>query len=131
MFCKVILVGNLGQDPELKFTGGGQAVAHLRVATSRAWTDKDSGQKKEETLWLDVEVWGKQAESCGKFLKKGRQALIEGRLKLDQWEKDGQKRERMKVVAESVRFIGGGKKDEGGEEHPNVAAAREQIEEDI
>ena len=83
MVNKVILVGNLGKDPEVRYTTGGQAVANLRIATSRSWTDKQSGQKKEETEWHDVEVWGKQAEQCGEFLAKGRQVYVEGRLKTD------------------------------------------------
>src|SRR5512136_814994 len=110
MVNKVILVGNLGKDPEVRYTTGGQAVANLRIATSRSWTDKQSGQKKEETEWHDVEVWGKQAEQCGEYLAKGRQVFVEGRLKTDKWQdkQSGQERSRVKVVAESVRFLGGG-----------------------
>ncbi len=109
MVNKVILVGNLGKDPEVRYTSGGQAVANLRIATSRSWTDKQSGQKKEETEWHDVEVWGKQAEQCGEFLAKGRQVYVEGRLKTDTWDDktSGQKRSRVKVVADTVRFLGG------------------------
>jgi len=110
MVNKVILVGNLGKDPEVRYTSGGQAVANLRIATSRSWTDKQSGQKKEETEWHDVEVWGKQAEQCGEFLAKGRQVYVEGRLKTDAWDDkaSGQKKYRVKVVADTVRFLGGG-----------------------
>ena len=110
MVNKVILVGNLGKDPEVRYTSGGQAVANLRIATSRSWTDKQSGQKKEETEWHDVEVWGKQAEQCGEFLSKGRQVYVEGRLKTDSWDdkQTNQKRFRVKVVADTVRFLGGG-----------------------
>jgi single-strand DNA-binding protein len=110
MVNKVILVGNLGKDPEVRYTSGGQAVANLRIATSRSWTDKQSGQKKEETEWHDIEVWGKQAEQCGEFLAKGRQVYVEGRLKTDTWDdkQSGQKKSRVKVVADSVRFLGGG-----------------------
>ena len=110
MVNRVILVGNLGKDPEVRYTSGGQAVANLRIATSRSWTDKQSGQKKEETEWHDVEVWGKQAEQCGEYLAKGRQVFVEGRLKTDKWQdkQSGQERSRVKVVAESVRFLGGG-----------------------
>ena len=110
MVNKVILIGNLGKDPEVRYSSGGQAVANLRIATSRSWTDKQSGQRKEETEWHDVEVWGKQAEQCGEFLSKGRQVYVEGRLKTDTWDdkQSGQKRSRVKVVADSVRFIGGG-----------------------
>ena|SRR5512133_3985414 len=110
MVNRVILVGNLGKDPEVRYTSGGQAVASLRIATSRSWTDKASGQRKEETEWHDVEVWGKQAEQCGEYLAKGRQVYVEGRLKTDKWQdkQSGQDRYRVKVVAETVRFLGGG-----------------------
>ncbi len=110
MVNKVILVGNLGKDPEVRYTSGGQAVASLRIATSRSWTDKQSGQRKEETEWHDVEVWGKQAEQCGEYLSKGRQVYVEGRLKTDKWQdkQSGQDRFKVKVVAETVRFLGGG-----------------------
>jgi single-strand DNA-binding protein len=110
MVNKVILVGNLGRDPEVRYTSGGQAVATLRIATSRSWTDKQSGQRKEETEWHDVEVWGKQAEQCGEYLAKGRQVYVEGRLKTDKWQdkQSGQDRYKVKIVAEGVRFLGGG-----------------------
>ncbi|HUL58112.1 MAG TPA: single-stranded DNA-binding protein [Anaeromyxobacteraceae bacterium] len=110
MVNKVILVGNLGKDPEVRYTSGGQAVANLRIATSRSWTDKQSGQRKEETEWHDVEVWGKQAEQCGEYLAKGRQVYVEGRLKTDKWQDKttGQERSKVKVVADTVRFLGGG-----------------------
>ncbi len=109
MVNKVILVGNLGKDPEVRYTSGGQAVANLRIATSRNWTDKQSGQRKEETEWHDVEVWGKQAEQCGEYLAKGRQVFVEGRLKTDKWQdkQTGQERSKVKVVADTVRFLGG------------------------
>jgi single-strand DNA-binding protein len=109
MVNRVILVGNLGKDPEVRYTSGGQAVANLRIATSRSWTDKQTNQKKEETEWHDVEVWGKQAEQCGEYLAKGRQVYVEGRLKTDKWQdkQSGQDRYRVKVVAETVRFLGG------------------------
>jgi single-strand DNA-binding protein len=112
MVNKVILVGNLGRDPEVRYTSGGQAVATLRIATSRSWTDKQSGQRKEETEWHDVEVWGKQAEQCGEYLAKGRQVYVEGRLKTDKWQdkQSGQERYKVKVVAEGVRFLGGGQR---------------------
>jgi single-strand DNA-binding protein len=113
---KVILIGNLGKDPEVRYTSGGQAVATLRIATSRSWTDKASGQRKEETEWHDVEVWGKQAEQCGEYLGKGRQVYVEGRLKTDKWQdkQSGQDRYRVKVVADTVRFLGGGGAGAGG-----------------
>lgn len=126
MVNKVILVGNLGKDPEVRYTSGGQAVANLRIATSRSWTDKQSGQKKEETEWHDVEVWGKQAEQCGEFLAKGRQVYVEGRLKTDAWDDkaSGQKKYRVKVVADTVRFLGGGGAGAGRGAGPGVGGAR-------
>ena len=119
MVNKVILVGNLGKDPEVRYTSGGQAVANLRIATSRSWNDKQSGQRREETEWHDVEVWGKQAEQCGEYLSKGRQVYVEGRLKTDKWQdkQTGQDRSRVKIVADSVRFLGG--RGAGGGASPN------------
>ena len=121
MVNKVILIGNLGKDPEVRYTAGGQAVASLRIATSRSWTDKASGARKEETEWHDVEVWGKQAEQCGEYLSKGRQVYCEGRLKTDKWQdkQSGQDRYKVKVVAESVRFLGGGA---GGGQRPRPSS---------
>ena len=104
---KVILVGNLGADPELRYTGGGSAVTDLRIATSRRFKGKDGGIQ-EETEWHRVVVWGKQAEMCKEYLAKGRQVYLEGRLKTEQWvDKDGNKRWTTKVVADQVVFLGG------------------------
>jgi single-strand DNA-binding protein len=127
----VHLIGNLGKDPEVRYTKseGGQAVCNLRIATSRSWTDKQSGQRKEETEWHDVEVWGKQAEACGQYLKKGRLVFVAGRLKTDSWEdKDSkEKRYRVKVVADTVRFLGGGKGEEakGEEAKPDAGGSED------
>jgi single-strand DNA-binding protein len=131
MVNKVILVGNLGKAPEVRYTSGGQAVANLRIATSRSWTDKQSGQKKEEKEWHDVEVWGKQAEQCGEYLSKGRQVYVEGRLKTDKWQdkQSGQDRYRVKIVADTVRFLGGGGRGAGrapGEEPAGPPAGFEE-----
>ncbi len=117
---KVILIGNLGRDPEVRFTQGGQAVANFSVATTETWTDKSSGQKQEKTEWHRIVVWGKQAENCGQYLKKGRQAYIEGRLQTREWtDKEGKKNYTTEVVANTVQFLGGGggggrPADEGG-----------------
>jgi single-strand DNA-binding protein len=103
---KVIIVGHLGGDPELKYTSSGQAVARFNVATSENWTDKQ-GQKQERTEWHRVVVWGKLGEVCGKHLSKGRQAYVEGRLQTRQWEdQQGQKRYTTEVVANTVQFLG-------------------------
>ena len=108
MVNKVILIGNLGKDPEVRYTQGGQAVANLRIATSRSWTDKQSGQRKEETEWHDVEVWGKQAEQCGEYLAKGRQCYVEGRLQTREWtDKENRKNYTTEIVASNVVFLGG------------------------
>jgi single-strand DNA-binding protein len=104
---KVILIGNLGADPEVRFTPGGQAVANFRIATSDSWTDK-SGQKQERTEWHRIVVWGKLAELCGEYLKKGRQCYVEGRLQTREWtDKENRKNYTTEVVATSVTFLGG------------------------
>lgn len=101
----VSLIGNLGADPELK-RAGDQSVVSFRVATTRRWKTQ-SGERRETTDWHSVEVWGKQAELCAKYLSKGHLVGIEGRLQTDQWEDKatGQKRERTKVVASEVHFL--------------------------
>jgi len=111
MFNKVIMVGNLTQDPELRYTASGTAVANLRIAVSSKYRSGD--EYKEETLFIDVVVWGKQGESCSQYLSKGRQVLVEGRLQERQWESDGQKRKKTEIVANTVRFLG--RKGEGAE----------------
>ena len=104
---KVIIVGNLGADPELRYTSGGQPVTDLRIATSRRWQGKD-GTMQEDTQWHRVVVWGKQAEQCKEFLSKGRQAYVEGRLQTRSWEdREGNKRYTTEVVAQQVQFLGG------------------------
>lgn len=105
---KVILVGNLTKDPELRFVPSGQAVANLRMATNRKYK-AGNGEWKEEVTYLGVEVWGKSAEACGEYLKKGSPLLVEGRLKLKEWTaQDGQKRSMLEVVSERVQFLQGG-----------------------
>jgi single-strand DNA-binding protein len=108
---KVILVGNLGRDPEVRYTPSGQAVANFTVATNEAWTDK-AGQKQERTEWHRVVVWGKAAEACGEYLSKGRQVYVEGRLQTREWtNKEGAKQFTTEVVANPVGgvvFLAGG-----------------------
>lgn len=104
---KVIILGRLGQDPELKYTPGGMAVCNFTVATSESWADK-AGQKQERTEWHRIVVWGKLAELCNQYLTKGRQAFIEGSLQTRSWDdKSGQKRYTTEIVAKTVQFIGG------------------------
>lgn len=117
MFNKVIMVGNLTRDPELRYTPQGTAVGTLRLAINSRI--KSGDEYKEETLFIDAVVWGKQAETCSQYLSKGRQVLVEGRLQERRWESDGQQRSKMEIVANTVRFLGGGgggggRRDEGG-----------------
>ena len=102
---KVILIGNLGADPELRYTQSGQPVASLRVATTEVWSDKE-GQRQERTEWHQISVWGKQAEHCGQYLSKGSGVIVDGRLQQRRWEtEDGQKRSKHEVVAQTVTFM--------------------------
>ena len=104
---KVMIIGRLGQDPEMKYTPSGAAVCNFSVATSESWTDK-SGQKQEKTEWHRIVVWGKLAELCNQYLAKGRQAFIEGKLQTRSWDdKDGNKRYTTEVLANTVQFLGG------------------------
>ena len=118
---KVILVGNLGRDAELRYTPGGAPVATLSLATTEVWNDKTSGQKQEKTEWHRVVLWGKSAEALSEYLTKGKQIYVEGRLQTRSWEgQDGQKRRTTEVVANDVQFLdtraaGGGM---GAEEMP-------------
>lgn len=112
---KVILIGNLGADPEMRFTPGGQAVANFRIATSESWNDK-SGNKQERTEWHRIVVWGKLAELCGEYLKKGRQCYVEGRLQTREWtDKEGKKNYTTEIVANQVTFLGGRDGASGGQ----------------
>ena len=105
---KVILIGNLGVKPELRYTPGGQAVANFRIATNERWGGRDGQPAQERTEWHNIVVWGKTAENCGKYLDKGRQVYIEGRLQTREWQdKEGQKRYTTEVVAQTVQFLGG------------------------
>lgn len=110
---KVMIIGRLGQDPELKYTPAGAAVCNFSLATSDAWTDK-SGQKQERTEWHRVVVWGKLAELCNQYLAKGRQAFIEGSLQTRSWEdQNGQKRYTTEINCRNVQFLGGMDKSQG------------------
>ena len=105
---KVILVGNLGRDAELRYTPGGAAVATLNLATTEVWNDK-GGQRQEKTEWHRIVLWGKQAESLQEYLTKGKQIYVEGRLQTRQWDdKDGNKRYTTEIKADRVTLLGGG-----------------------
>jgi single-strand DNA-binding protein len=114
-FNKVILVGNLTRDPELRYTPKGTAIAKIGLAVNRVWTN-EAGEKKEEVTFVDVDVFGRTAENVGQYMRKGRPILIEGRLRLDQWDdkQTGQKKSKLGVVAETVQFLGSPTGGEGG-----------------
>lgn len=136
---KVLLIGNLVRDPELRYTPGGAAVCEFSIAVNRKFTGKQG--EKEEVSFLDIVTWARQAEICAEYLKKGRPVFVEGRLTQDRWEdqKTGQKRSRIRITAERVQFLGGaggGGRDVGGAagetpEPPPEAAADEPPAEDI
>jgi single-strand DNA-binding protein len=125
-YNKVILVGNLTRDPELRYTPKGMAIAKIGLAVNRNWTS-ESGEKKEEVTFVDVDIFGRTAENVAQYMKKGRPILIEGRLKLDQWDdkQTGQKRSKLGVVAETVQFLGspGGAGGSEGGDAPRRPAA--------
>lgn len=105
---KVILVGNLGKDPEVRFTPSGRAVAKFPIATTESWMDQENS-RQERTEWHNVVVWGKQAESCGQYLAKGRQVFIEGAIRSRSYDdKEGNKRYITEIVAQRVQFLGSG-----------------------
>ncbi len=105
---KVILIGNLGADPEVRYTASGTAVAKFRIATTEKFTDKD-GNRQERTEWHRVVAWRKLAEICGQYLAKGKQVYIEGKIRNDSWEKDGVKQYSYEIVADNMVMLGGGR----------------------
>jgi single-strand DNA-binding protein len=121
---KVILVGNLGRDAELRYTPGGAPVATLNLATTEVWNDKASGQKQEKTEWHRVVLWGKSAESLSEYLTKGKQIYIEGRLQTRKWQdKDGNDKYTTEIRADRITLLGGG----GGGGGAMAGAARHDI----
>ena len=112
-FNKVFLMGNLTRDPEVRYTPKGTAVGDLSIAINDSYKAQD-GTIKETVTYVDIEVWGRQAETCKQYLTKGRPVFVEGQLKLDQWEQDGQKKSKLKVRADRVQFLGGGPARTGG-----------------
>jgi single-strand DNA-binding protein len=130
MFHKVILVGNLGKDPEMRYTPGGQPVTSFSVASNRKYTDS-GGQQVEETIWFRISVWGKQAEACKQYLAKGRQVLVEGRLVCDRQtggprlykRTSGDMGASFEINAETVRFLGQRQEGAAPEGEPGAAAA--------
>ena len=137
-YNKVILVGNLTRDPQVRYTPKGMAVADIGLAINRTWFDQATNQKKEETTFVDVTLWGRHAEIAGEYLTKGRPVLIEGRLNLDTWDdkESGQKRSKLKVVCESMQLlgskeggggVGGGGQRAGGSAAPARRSADEEF----
>jgi single-strand DNA-binding protein len=130
-YNKVILLGNCTRDPEVKYTPKGTAVAELGLAVNRTYTT-DGGEKREEVTFVDVTMWGRQAEVAGEYLKKGRPVFIEGRLQLDSWDdkQTGQKRSKLRVVCENFQLLGsregggGGGGGEGGGARPSSGGSR-------
>ena len=146
-YNKVMLLGNLTRDPEVKYTPKGSAVADIGLAVNRTYTT-DGGEKREETTFVDVTMWGRQAEIAGEYLKKGRPLFVEGRLQLDTWDdkQTGQKRSKMRVVCENFQMLGsrdgggeggggggGGGRSSGGGSRPakSAPAAEESSDDDI
>ena len=115
-FNKVILIGNMTRDPQVRYTPGGMAVSDIGLAVNRTWFDKQTNQKKEDVTFVEVTLWGRTAEIAGEYLTKGRQVLIEGRLQLDSWDdkETGQKRSKLKVVGENMTMLGSRQEGGGG-----------------
>ena len=132
-FNKVILMGNLTRDPEVRYTPGGTAVTDLGLAVNRTWFDKNANEKKEDVTFLDVTLWGRTAEIAGEYLSKGRPVLIEGRLQMDSWQdkETGQNRYKLKIVGENMTMLGsgggqgGGNRGPGGGPHHNQAPSQQ------
>jgi single-strand DNA-binding protein len=123
---KVILIGNLGRDPEVRHTPSGTAVCNVRIATTRQWKNKDSGERVEETEWHSVVMYDRQAEIAGEYLRKGSSVYIEGRLKTRKWQdKEGNDRYTTEIVGESMKLLGG-KSERTGDDPQSPPAARQQ-----
>lgn len=126
MLNKCMVIGHLGADPEMRYTANGAAVTQFRIASSRAWNDTGSGEKREETEWFRVVTWGRLAEICAEHLAKGRLVYVEGRLQTRSWDdQQGQKRYTTELVAQEVKFLGGrgvsgGDVPEGGVSAPDL-----------
>jgi len=111
---KVILVGRLGKDPEVKYFTSGDAVCNFSIATSENWKDKNTGEKKEKTEWHRIVAYRKLAEICNEYLEKGKQVYVEGKLQTRSWEQDGVTRYATEIIISSMQMLGDGKRQEGG-----------------
>jgi single-strand DNA-binding protein len=131
-YNKVILLGNLTRDPEVKYLPSGTAVANFGLATNRVWNDRQTGEQKSEVCFVDISAFGRSAEICGEYLQKGRPVLIEGRLRFNSWEtEDGQKRSKLDVVAENVRLLPRGGDSSGGSMDTSSDTGQAASEDDI
>ena len=135
---KAILIGNLGKDPEVRFTNNGKAVARFPIATSEVWNDAE-GNRQERTEWHNIVVWGKQGERCGQYLAKGRQVFVEGNIRTRSYDdKSGNKRYVTEIVAQRIQFLGGGggtrlapEAEAGGTSEEMGSAGQSPIDDDI
>jgi single-strand DNA-binding protein len=127
---KVMLIGNLGNDPETRYTQGGAAVTSIGIATNETWKDKQTGEKQERTEWHNVTFFGRLAEVAGEYLRKGSKVYVEGRLRTNSWEKDGQKHYKTEIIASEMQMLdskgqGGGAP--GGQQKPPPQRAAEPV----
>ena len=129
---KVILVGNLGKDPEMRYTAGGDAVANLSIATSESWNDNQTGEKKEKTEWHRVVFFRRIAEVCGEYLKKGSSVYIEGSLRTRDWEDDqGNKRYTTEIIGREMQMLGGRRSEDNMDQSPQMNSSSPQPEEGL
>ena len=129
---KVILVGNLGKDPDMRYTAGGDAVANLSIATSESWNDNQTGEKKEKTEWHRVVFFRRIAEVCGEYLKKGSSIYIEGSLRTRDWEDDqGNKRYTTEIIGREMQMLGGRRSEENMDQSPQMNSSSPQPEEGL
>ena len=129
---KVILVGNLGKDPDMRYTAGGDAVANLSIATSESWNDNQTGEKKEKTEWHKVVFFRRIAEVCGEYLKKGSSVYIEGSLRTRDWEDDqGNKRYTTEIIGREMQMLGGRRSEDNMDQSPQLNSSSPQREEGL
>lgn len=129
---KVILVGNLGKDPDMRYTAGGDAVANLSIATSESWNDNQTGEKKEKTEWHRVVFFRRIAEVCGEYLKKGSSVYIEGSLRTRDWEDDqGNKRYTTEIIGREMQMLGGRRSEDSMDQSPQMNSSSPQPEEGL
>ena len=128
---KVILVGNLGKDPEVRYTAGGDPIANFSIACTESWKDKQTGEKKEMTEWVRISVFGKLAEICGQYLKKGSQVYIEGSLRTRKWtDKDGVERYTTEIRADQMKMLGGKQEGDGPSRGDTAGRSGERARQD-